>query len=94
MLDAEHCLIALKAFPLAEQLGKPVDEDEIAKVQGFYAKHGFQPAGGDFMVKDARLCVAMKRRLRRHSHSSHNVYYVKSHTSQNYGPRTLWSYST
>jgi GNAT superfamily N-acetyltransferase len=65
MLDVEHCLIALKAFPLAENLGDLAKAEEIEKVQRFYTKHGFQPASGDFMVKDARLCEAVKRRLRR-----------------------------
>lgn len=65
MLDIEHCLIALKAFPLADDLGAPAAPEDIARVQRFYARHGFVPAAGHFMVKDARLCEAMKKRLRR-----------------------------
>jgi GNAT superfamily N-acetyltransferase len=66
MLDIADCLIALKAFPLTDAYGSRAAEKEIERVKGFYAKHGFAPAGGEFMVKDARLCEAMKRRLARH----------------------------
>lgn len=66
MLDVTDCLIALKAFPLTDEFGASVSDTEIARIKGFYAKHGFVPAGGEFMVKDARLCEAMKRRLARY----------------------------
>jgi GNAT superfamily N-acetyltransferase len=66
MLDIGDCLIALKAFPLSDEYGVRASDAEIQRVKGFYAKHGFVPAGGEFMVKDARLCEAMKRRLGRH----------------------------
>lgn len=65
MLDVEHCLIALKAFPLADEIGTAAAQAEIERVKRFYARYGFEPAGGDFMVKDARLCEAVKARLRR-----------------------------
>jgi GNAT superfamily N-acetyltransferase len=65
MLDLTDCLIALKAFPLMDDYGKQATPEEIRRVKGFYAKHGFVPTGSDFMVKDARLCEAMKRRLAR-----------------------------
>jgi GNAT superfamily N-acetyltransferase len=65
MLDIADCLIALKAFPLTDEYGAPVTEAEIGRIKGFYAKHGFVPAGGEFMIKDARLCESMKRRLAR-----------------------------
>jgi hypothetical protein len=32
-------------------------------VKRFYERLGFLAAGGDFMVKDARHCDAMKKRL-------------------------------
>ncbi len=63
MLDVTNCLIALKAFPLADELGKPADPSYIAKVKHFYEKHGFKHSEGEFMVKDASLCEAMKKRM-------------------------------
>lgn len=63
MIDVADCLIALKAFPLADELGKAADAAYIARVKRFYGKHGFKHAEGDFMVKDARLCEAVKKRL-------------------------------
>jgi len=66
MLDITDCLIALKAFPLTDDYGGQVTDAEIGRVKGFYAKQGFEPAGGEFMVKDARLCESMKRRLARY----------------------------
>lgn len=66
MLDVNNCLIALKAFPLTDKFGAPVSQTDIQRVKGYYAKHDFVPAGGEFMVKDARLCESMKKRLKRH----------------------------
>ncbi len=69
IIDINDCLVALKAFPLAEELGRPAPPEDLARVEGFYTRHGFVHAGGHFMVKDARLCEAMKKRLaaRRHN---------------------------
>jgi ribosomal protein S18 acetylase RimI-like enzyme len=63
MIDVTDCLIALKAFPLSDELGKAADASYIAKVKRFYEKHGFGHAQGEFMIKDARLCEAVKKRL-------------------------------
>jgi len=63
MIDVTDCLIALKAFPLADELGKAAEADYIARVKRFYGKHGFRHAEGEFMIKDARLCDAVKKRL-------------------------------
>ncbi len=63
IIDINDCLIALKAFPLAEELGKPAPAEDLGRVERFYTRHGFVEAGNHFMVKDARLCEAMKKRL-------------------------------
>lgn len=63
MIDVTDCLIALKAFPLADELGKAAEAAYIAKVKHFYEKHEFKHTEGEFMVKDARLCEAVKKRL-------------------------------
>ena len=63
MIDVSDCLIALKAFPLADELGKAAEAADIARVKRFYSKHDFKHAEGEFMIKDARLCDAVKKRL-------------------------------
>lgn len=63
MIDLTNCLIALKAFPLADELGKPAEPEEIARVKRFYERHNFIHAGGEFMIKDARLCDAMRKKM-------------------------------
>jgi GNAT superfamily N-acetyltransferase len=63
MIDVTDCVIALKAFPLADELGKAADAAYIAKVKRFYERHDFKHAEGEFMIKDARLCEAVKKRL-------------------------------
>jgi len=63
MIDLTNCLIALKAFPLADELGKPAEPEEIARVKRFYERYQFIHAGGEFMIKDARLCDAMKKKM-------------------------------
>jgi GNAT superfamily N-acetyltransferase len=63
MIDVTDCLIALKAFPLADELGKSADPAYIAKVKRFYERNGFKNTEGEFMIKDARLCEAVKKRL-------------------------------
>jgi hypothetical protein len=63
MIDVSDCLIALKAFPLADELGKAAEAADIIRVKRFYAKHDFKHAEGEFMIKDARLCEAVKKRL-------------------------------
>ncbi|MBU0499924.1 MAG: hypothetical protein KJ558_01130 [Gammaproteobacteria bacterium] len=63
MIDLTNCLIALKAFPLADELGKPAEPEEIARVKRFYERHSFIHAGGEFMIKDARLCDAMRKKM-------------------------------
>ncbi|MCG6887086.1 MAG: GNAT family N-acetyltransferase [Proteobacteria bacterium] len=63
MIDVTDCLIALKAFPLADELGKSAEPAYIARVKRFYERNGFQHTEGEFMVKDARLCEAVKKRL-------------------------------
>lgn len=63
MIDVTDCLIALKAFPLSDEPGKPAEPAYIAKVKQFYERNGFQHTEGEFMIKDARLCEAVKKRL-------------------------------
>ena len=62
-IDLAHCLIALKALPLREDRALVSTADEIERVKLFYAKNGFIPAQGEYTIKDARLCEAMKKRL-------------------------------
>jgi len=61
-LDLERCLIALKARPIREDPAEISTPEEIARVQRFYRRQGFETAGEDYMVKDARLCEAVKKR--------------------------------
>jgi GNAT superfamily N-acetyltransferase len=63
MIDLSNCLIGLKAFPLTDDYGKAAKAEEIAQVKHFYELHNFTHAGGEFMVKDARLCDVMKKKL-------------------------------
>jgi len=65
MIDLTNCLIALKAFPLSDDYGKAAQPEEIARIKRFYERHNFIHAGGEFMIKDARLCDAMKKKLAR-----------------------------
>jgi GNAT superfamily N-acetyltransferase len=65
MIDVTDCLVALKAFPLADELGKTAEAADIARIKHFYRKHDFKHAEGEFMIKDARLCEAVKKRLAR-----------------------------
>ncbi len=62
-IDLVRCLIALKALPLREDHAKVSTEAEIARVKAFYARNGFTQVQGEYMVKDARLCEAIKKRL-------------------------------
>jgi GNAT superfamily N-acetyltransferase len=62
-IDIERCLIALKAYPIREDLTGRARADEIARVKHFYQRLGFETASGEFMVKDARRCEAIKKRL-------------------------------
>lgn len=62
-LDLERCLIALKARPIREDPAKVSTPEEIARVQDFYRRQGFEDARDDYMVKDARLCEAVKKRV-------------------------------
>jgi ribosomal protein S18 acetylase RimI-like enzyme len=63
MIDLTGCLVALKAAPLASDYDAPVTPAEMEQVQNFYRRQGFQPGGGGFMVKDARLCDVLRKRL-------------------------------
>ncbi len=62
-IDLAHCLIALKALPLREDHASVSTDAEAARVKRFYAHNGFTQAQGEYMVKDARLCEAIKKRL-------------------------------
>lgn len=62
-IDLAHCLIALKALPLREDHAQVSTDAEVARVKRFYARNGFTQAQGEYMVKDARLCEAIKKRL-------------------------------
>jgi len=62
-IDLERCLIALKALPLREVHARDSTADEVARVKRFYLRHGFDHAGAQYMVKDARRCEAIKKRL-------------------------------
>jgi GNAT superfamily N-acetyltransferase len=62
-IDLAHCLIALKALPLREDHAQTSTDAEIARVKRFYEHNGFTHSQGEYMVKDARLCEAMKKRL-------------------------------
>ncbi|HHH40192.1 MAG TPA: N-acetyltransferase [Sedimenticola sp.] len=62
-IDMEHCLIALKALPIREDPAHTASEAQIARVKRFYERNGFEHAGKDYMVKDARRCEAIKKRL-------------------------------
>jgi GNAT superfamily N-acetyltransferase len=62
-IDLAHCLIALKALPLRADHAQISTADEIDRVKRFYAKNGFAQAQGEYAIKDARLCEAIKKRL-------------------------------
>ena len=62
-IDLSHCLVALKALPLRADHAQISTADEIERVKRFYAKNGFTQAQGEYAIKDARLCEAMKKRL-------------------------------
>jgi GNAT superfamily N-acetyltransferase len=62
-IDLEHCLIALKALPLREDPRRASTPEEISLVKAFYTRNGFDHAGDEYMVKDARRCEAVKKRL-------------------------------
>jgi GNAT superfamily N-acetyltransferase len=62
-IDLAHCLIALKALPLREDHAQVSTDAEVARVKRFYTRNGFTHAQGEYMVKDARLCEAIKKRL-------------------------------
>lgn len=62
-IDLERCLIALKALPLREDHARTSTPDEVDRVKRFYVRHGFDHAGEAYMVKDARRCEAIKKRL-------------------------------
>jgi len=62
-IDLARCLIALKALPLREDHAQASTPEEVARVKGFYLNHGFDHAGEEYMVKDARRCEAVKKRL-------------------------------
>lgn len=64
-IDMENGLVALKAYPISTELestAKPRTEEEINQVKHFYERLGFTHTIDDFMVKDARQCVAQKKR--------------------------------
>jgi GNAT superfamily N-acetyltransferase len=62
-IDLERCLIALKALPLRDDPAARSTPEEVARVKRFYLRHGFEHAGEEYMVKDARRCEAAKKRL-------------------------------
>jgi GNAT superfamily N-acetyltransferase len=62
-IDLTRCLVALKALPLREDHAHVPTDEEIARVKRFYARNGFNHSEGEYMVKDARLCEAIKKRL-------------------------------
>lgn len=62
MVDVENNLIALKAFPLSEEYGKRVPDEEVQRVKRFYERQGFTHIGGEFMVKQANQCDTVKKR--------------------------------
>lgn len=64
-IDMENALVALKAYPISGELestSTPRTKEEIAQVKHFYERLGFTHTIDDFMVKDARDCVAQKKR--------------------------------
>ncbi|MCW8890789.1 MAG: GNAT family N-acetyltransferase [Sedimenticola sp.] len=61
MVGIENSLIALKAFPLSEEYGKRVPDIEVQRVKHFYERQGFTHIGGEYMVKQANLCDAVKK---------------------------------
>jgi GNAT superfamily N-acetyltransferase len=63
MLNMENCLIGLFAFPIASQPGEKRSIIDINRVKNFYQKLGFLHAGHEFMVKNARNCEAVRKRL-------------------------------
>ena len=62
-IDLTHCLIALKALPLREDHAQESTQAEVDRVKRFYAQNGFTQIQGEYMVKDARLCEAVKKRI-------------------------------
>jgi GNAT superfamily N-acetyltransferase len=62
-IDLGHCLVALKALPLREDHAQESTAAEVARVKRFYTQSGFAQVQGEYMVKDARSCEAIKKRL-------------------------------
>lgn len=62
-IDLAHCLVALKAMPLRDDHAQASTAAEVARVKRFYTHNGFAQIQGEYMVKDARLCEAIKKRL-------------------------------
>ncbi len=62
-LDLTRCLLVVKAVPLASAYPLPLTRAEMEGVRQFYLTRGFEPVGEGFMVKDARQCEAVRRRL-------------------------------
>ena len=63
ILNMENCLIGLFAFPIAKQPDEKRSIIDINRVKNFYQKLGFLHAGHEFMVKNARNCEAIRKRL-------------------------------
>lgn len=63
LVDVEDSIIALKAFPLSEEYGQKVPDENVERVKRFYERLGFTHIGGEFMVKQANLCDSIRKRL-------------------------------
>lgn len=64
MVDVKDSIIALKAFPLSDEHGRPTPDESIQRVKHFYERLGFSHMGGEFMVKPANDCDAVRKRLK------------------------------
>ena len=62
VIDLEHCIVGLKAFPIASRVGEQPPVADLPKVQRFYERLGFSHAPNNFMYKRASDCFSMRKR--------------------------------
>ena len=66
VVEIDHCLIGLKAFPPLDDPAARRTPAQIQQVKHFYERLGFVHGAGEFMIKDAAQCDPAKKRRRGH----------------------------
>ena len=70
IIDMNKTLVALKAYPIADDDSQPRTDEQKKKLKNFYSKLGFRHSGEHYMVKDARYCHAQRVRALEHGDAS------------------------